>query len=716
MSNYLGDYDTSSTIYFTFTTVDSTGAPTTPTSTSCAAYFNGSTTEVNSGITWTTAFDSRAGLNHIAITTASDGTTYATGREIHLICTAGSCGTVNLAGYALGQFSLRNRTGLYPTTAGRTLDVSAGGEAGVDWANVGSPTTALALTNTTISSTQPVDLNTIKTNTVVNGGTVTFPTNATLASTTNITAGTIATVSGNVNGSVGSVTGAVGSVTGAVGSVTGNVGGNVVGSVGSVTGLTASDVGAIKTKTDFLPSATAGAAGGVFISGTNSGLTVTGALNLKAGLVVTQSTSNTSAISAVGNGTGHGISASSGSGATGNGMHLVAASTVGSGLRLLGTSSGAAFLIDGGSMGPGIQVTSGTDASAISLISGLGSGHGISIVPIGDGAGININAPNNHGAIIVGGGNNHNGMELVGGINNGIGLALVGDGDGQGLFIAGGDTAAAVSIDGNLAITAGITITQDTPDGAGIVVTGDGNGAGIQINSGDFGIGLDINGVSMGMDIVATDGGAAGARIHGTAGYGLLLSGGGSGNAGLVATGDTNAAGIYAIGVGNQAGLKVAGGTSGAGAAFIGGSSSGSGISVTTTHGNGIDIEPAGDTSHGIYVAGGDAGISDGIKVDAGVGGVPIRADITGSITGNLIGDVTTLSVNSRTEPGQGAPAVSTTITSKVDYLYKAWRNKVTQSTTQYQLFADNTTTVDQKTTASDDGTTFTRGEIGGGP
>lgn len=83
---------------------------------------------------------------------------------------------------------------LIPTTAGRTLDVSATGEAGVDWANVGSPTTSLALTGTTIAITQKVDLETIKTNPVVNAGTVTFPTTATLASTTNITAGTITTV------------------------------------------------------------------------------------------------------------------------------------------------------------------------------------------------------------------------------------------------------------------------------------------------------------------------------------------------------------------------------------------------------------------------------------------------------------------------------------------------------------------------------------------
>lgn len=46
------------------------------------------------------------------------------------------------------------------------------------------------------------DVDTIKTNAVVNGGTITFPTNATLASTTNITAGTITTATNvtTVNG------------------------------------------------------------------------------------------------------------------------------------------------------------------------------------------------------------------------------------------------------------------------------------------------------------------------------------------------------------------------------------------------------------------------------------------------------------------------------------------------------------------------------------
>jgi hypothetical protein len=59
--------------------------------------------------------------------------------------------------------------------------------------------TLLTPITATVPDTQKVDLNTIKTNPVVNGGTVTFPTSATLASTTNITGGTIATVTNLTN-------------------------------------------------------------------------------------------------------------------------------------------------------------------------------------------------------------------------------------------------------------------------------------------------------------------------------------------------------------------------------------------------------------------------------------------------------------------------------------------------------------------------------------
>lgn len=96
----------------------------------------------------------------------------------------------NVVSYASGQ------TPLQPTVAGRTLDVSVGGEAGIDWGNVGSPTSTVGLSGTTISTSQ-----------------------------------------------------AIGSVSGSIGSVSGNVGGNVVGSVGSV--VTAVSVGTNSDKTGY---------------------------------------------------------------------------------------------------------------------------------------------------------------------------------------------------------------------------------------------------------------------------------------------------------------------------------------------------------------------------------------------------------------------------------------------------------------------------------
>jgi hypothetical protein len=71
---------------------------------------------------------------------------------------------------------------------------------------------------------------------------------------------------------------------------------------------------------------------------------------------------------------------------------------------------------------------------------------------------------------------------------------------------------------------------------------------------------------------------------------------------------------------------------------------------------------------------------------------------------------------SARAEPGQGAPAVNANMATKVDYLYKAWRNRVTQTATAYSLYADDGTTVDQKATTADDGTTYSRTEIVTGP
>ena len=154
MSKYLGDFSASTVIDFKFTTFrPSTGAPfTLAGSPVISVYKDDSTTQSTAGVTLTVDFDSVTGLHHVRITTATDGTFYANGGEFECVITAGTVDSVSVVGSCIGRFTLRSQAALYPTTAGNTLDVNANGEAGIDWANVGNPTTTLGLSNTTIAN------------------------------------------------------------------------------------------------------------------------------------------------------------------------------------------------------------------------------------------------------------------------------------------------------------------------------------------------------------------------------------------------------------------------------------------------------------------------------------------------------------------------------------------------------------------------------------
>jgi hypothetical protein len=93
-------------------------------------------------------------------------------------------------------------------------------------------------------------------------------------------------------------------------------------------------------------------------------------------------------------------------------------------------------------------------------------------------------------------------------------------------------------------------------------------------------------------------------------------------------------------------------------------------------------------------------------------GGVTITADDNTTNIDSLITELDTATG----EPGQEAPGVSVKRGKKIDYLYKAFRNKGTQTATEQKIYADDGTTVDQKSTVSDDATTYTKGEFGTGP
>lgn len=62
--------------------------------------------------------------------------------------------------YGLSRLDAAVTSRLAPTTAGRTLDVSTGGEAGLDWANIGSPTTTVNLSGTTVKTATDVETDT----------------------------------------------------------------------------------------------------------------------------------------------------------------------------------------------------------------------------------------------------------------------------------------------------------------------------------------------------------------------------------------------------------------------------------------------------------------------------------------------------------------------------------------------------------------------------
>lgn len=174
--SYHGDISLGDTIDIKFTTrAFATGVPTTLAGTPViSAYPDNSITELTAGITLTVDFDTKTGLNNARVV-ATSGNGYAAGSNYALVITTGTVGGTSVVGEVVGSFSIAARSALRPTTAGRTLDVTAGGTAGIDWANVEAPTSVNGLTGTTISTGQAIT---------------------------------------SVSGAVGSVTGSVGSISG----------------------------------------------------------------------------------------------------------------------------------------------------------------------------------------------------------------------------------------------------------------------------------------------------------------------------------------------------------------------------------------------------------------------------------------------------------------------------------------------------------------------
>jgi hypothetical protein len=132
-------------------------------------------------------------------------------------------------------------------------------------------------------------------------------------------------------------------------------------------------------------------------------------------------------------------------------------------------------------------------------------------------------------------------------------------------------------------------------------------------------------------------------------------------------------------------------------------------------------------------VAGQTANASGAVTFPATIASTTnITAGTITTVSGNVTGSVGSLATQAKAdvnaevldvlntdtfaEPGQEAPGATVSLVKKISYLYKAWRNKSEQTSSQYSLYADDASTVDQKSAVTDNGTTLTRGEVATGP
>lgn len=166
----LGDFpEDFTTVTCMFTTHQADGAPVAPLSAFEAAdvliYKNGNAAQktTTNGVTMTSPFDSITGLHCVVIDTSNDtgdGGFWVAGAQYTLVLSPDETVDGVAVAKVIGTFGIELSEVLRPTTPGRQLDVSAGGEAGLDWANIGSPTTAQTLSGTTVKTATDVETDT----------------------------------------------------------------------------------------------------------------------------------------------------------------------------------------------------------------------------------------------------------------------------------------------------------------------------------------------------------------------------------------------------------------------------------------------------------------------------------------------------------------------------------------------------------------------------
>ena len=249
----------------------------------------------------------------------------------------------------------------YPTVSGRSLDVSAGGEAGVDWANVGSPTTTVNLSGTTVKTATDVETD-----------------------TQDIQGRLPAALTGS-------------------GSIKAALQNEAQGGAAAVLTLERIVVASATTNEPAVKLTGNGTGAGLSATGgaTGNGIQANGGATSGAGLYGRAVAGNSHGLRLEGVGIGDGINAKGG--ATGNGLKGIGGATSGLGLYAIsqggnypgahieGNGTGAGLSVVGGDNGPGLYASGGLSQGSGARFEGVAeNAHGVEIIGLGTGDGLNI--------------------------------------------------------------------------------------------------------------------------------------------------------------------------------------------------------------------------------------------------------------------------------------------------------------------------------------
>lgn len=250
-------------------------------------------------------------------------------------------------------------------------------------------------------------------------------------------------------------------------------------------------------------------------------------------------------------------------------------------LRLIGGSGSSGLFSQGTGGGDGAHFQAGATGRGLHARGGAASGEAVYLEAVGGGAGISVIAVGNYPGV------------QIDGSGTGAGLKITAGATGTGLHVLGGSTSGAgATIQGQAGDSGGLTCVG-FGNSSGIVAVGAGTGYGLYATGANGIVGSSTAVAGIGIWGQATGSGGYGIRGQSTSGPGLQADSSGGNSAGVVISGNGSGAGIDITAGATGIGLLAKGGaTSGAGSEFRAQAGNSNGLTCTKS-GSGSDIAAA---------------------------------------------------------------------------------------------------------------------------